>query len=273
MKSVPRIRRSPRSVIRWGFGVSLSLAGASHAAAQSCEPLRPNPSDVPTQVAPLDLYGFSSAVTRGETPIDLGVGHLYWSGEEPGPPGSNAWLLRMIVPLWSDPTATPIGWIVNGWVIRNGLPDEPLDVAALVETGYEEPSFIVHEEGADGWLRIQLLSMEGGTHWTRPCAMSHGSDTFDYAPWGSWLSDQPLFFRSSPAVPRSGPSESDMALAEIGESYTLQPLEVRGDWMRVEIREPSDACGSEVVPAIRTGWIRWFSEDVGPLVWYPTRGC
>jgi hypothetical protein len=56
-------------------------------------------------------------------------------------------------------------------------------------------------------------------------------------------------------------------------AYALYPREVRGDWMRVEMSEPSDYCADPApdVPRIE-GWVRW--RDRGALqLWYFTRGC
>ena len=55
--------------------------------------------------------------------------------------------------------------------------------------------------------------------------------------------------------------------------HILEPLEVRGEWMRVTVKEPSDYCEFDLAVSSREGWIRWYTETRGPLVWYFTRGC
>ena len=55
----------------------------------------------------------------------------------------------------------------------------------------------------------------------------------------------------------------------------LERLEVRGDWMRVRVTRPSTYCVEEasVQPRVEEGWIRWRDGEMGPWVWYFTRGC
>ena len=57
------------------------------------------------------------------------------------------------------------------------------------------------------------------------------------------------------------------------DAYELQPLEVRGDWMRVAVTIPSTYCvGDEVDGARYEGWVKWRDEG-GVWLWYYTRGC
>lgn len=96
----------------------------------------------------------------------------------------------------------------------------------------------------------------------------------DYTPWSEWLlSDRisPLYFRSdAPAELRSGPAATSQLLAEISGDHIVEPLEVRGEWMRVVVKQPSDYGRWDMEVVRREGWVRWYSAETGPRVWYPS---
>jgi hypothetical protein len=209
--------------------------------------------------------------------IPLGIGHLRPTdtGAAPDlPPGSERWLQRLELPLSEAPDAPPFAWIARGWVINLGRPPVALPPDASVETEYEERSVIVLEQ-RNGWFRIRYSS--SGTAWTPGCALEASPARFHFSPWSEWfLSDRisPMVFRAPvPEVLRSGPSAGSSALARISTDYALIPREVRGEWMRVELRQPSDFCNPDVTPTRSEGWVRWFAPDIGPRVWYFPRGC
>jgi hypothetical protein len=56
--------------------------------------------------------------------------------------------------------------------------------------------------------------------------------------------------------------------------YGLQPLQFRGDWVRVRLSIPSTYCGDPPPerPKLYEGWVRWRSER-GSALWYYPRGC
>lgn len=184
--------------------------------------------------APLTIVGGEGAT------VQLGAGLLHYSAGNPVldlPPGENDWLRRVELPLSSSPGEPPVAWIGNGWIIGPGSSTTPLSRDGLIETGYEEVSFIVLESLSNGWFHIRYAAGEGdaGTAWTPECALSSGPVKLDYAGWKGWFLREgasPLFFRADrPGLLRAGPS-SDMApLPGIGEDYIMEPLEVRGDWM------------------------------------------
>ncbi len=60
---------------------------------------------------------------------------------------------------------------------------------------------------------------------------------------------------------------------EIGDDHALEPLEFRGEWLRVRVRQPSDYGETPTAVQVTEGWVRWWAEGPGPLVWYCTRGC
>jgi imidazolonepropionase-like amidohydrolase len=54
--------------------------------------------------------------------------------------------------------------------------------------------------------------------------------------------------------------------------YDLEPLETRGEWMRVRVTVPS-TCAGEQPSAEHLAWIRYLDSDGHPLLWPLTRGC
>ncbi len=55
-------------------------------------------------------------------------------------------------------------------------------------------------------------------------------------------------------------------------------LEIRGDWMRVRAFHPGKfswmcAGKGEWQGSTATGWVRWWSPEKGPWLWWHTRGC
>ena len=218
--------------------------------------------------------------TRGES-VPLGVGHVHYSDQNPAvdlPPGANDWLQGLAFPLSSARDDDPFGWIVEGWILAGGTP-VPLSRSSLVETGYEEASFVVFETHPDGWLRLRYDEIDGrvGTAWIPTCALAEGPVLLEFTEWSTWLLREtisPLFFRSgSPGGLRSGPSTEAIELPDIADDYILEPLEVQGEWMRVTVKEPSDYCEFDLESSRREGWVRWHDQARGPRLWYFTRGC
>jgi len=234
-------------------------------------------------VAPPAVPYATRWVTGGEgASVPLGVGHLHYSDQNPVvdlPPGANDWLQRVALPLSSAPGVAPFAWIAEGWILAGGATPEPLSRSGLIETGYEQPSFVVLETRPDGWLRLRYaLSDEGlGTAWTHGCALSNGPVVLEFTEWSAWLMSEtisPLFFRSdSPGGLRSAPSLDATDLPDIASDYILEPLEIRGEWMKVTVKEPSDYCNFDLKSSRREGWVRWYEPERGPLLWYFTRGC
>lgn len=210
--------------------------------------------------------------------LELGVGHLRptdetWKWE---------WLTEIALPLSEAPGAAPWGWIARGWIIDVGTGRiTPLTVSGLIETGYEDATFLVLESADDGWIEIRFApevpESEVGTAWVPACALPGEDVDLRLEKWQDlFLSDQisPLFFRSAgPHVLRNAPRDGGERPGTIAGDYHLEPLEIAGDWMRVIVKQPSDYCVLDIQPVVKKGWVRWWSADRGPLVWYHTRGC
>jgi len=237
---------------------------------------------IPADAPPAVPYETRWVTGADGASVRLGLGHLHYSDQNPIvdlPPGADDWLQRVILPLSAAPGAAPFAWIAGGWILTDGATPRPLARGGLIETGYEEPSFVVLETRPDGWLRLGYAWVDGdfGTAWTQSCSLSDGPVALEFTEWSTWLLSEtisPLFYRAeSPGELRSAPSFGATSLREIAGDYILEPLEIRGEWMKVTVKEPSDYCAFELEPSRREGWVRWYSPERGPLLWYFTRGC
>ncbi len=210
--------------------------------------------------------------------LGLGVGHLRPTDAT----GKGEWLTEIALPLSETRGAAPWGWIARGWIIEVGTGRiAPLTVSGLIETGYEDATFIVLASADDGWLKIRFapesLESKIGTAWVPECALPGEEVDLHLETWRDrFLSGEisPLFFRSdAPHALRNAPRNDGEKLGVIAGDYHLEPLEIAGDWMRVVVKQPSDYCALDIEPVVKRGWVRWWSVDRGPWVWYFTRGC
>jgi hypothetical protein len=264
-----------------GALAALAAACPLGASAQICEP-----TETALALVPLDpptVYGYD-APAPDPTPFAeaiLGVGHVYHDPDEAptGPPGDNSWLQHVALPLSTSPGYEPTAWIARGWVVAPGRDPRALTIWGLIESGYEERSFMALERRPDGWLllRYAFEGREPLTAWVPECALDASPAPLVFAPWSEWLlSDgiSPLFVRSGlPLALHVEPSEASAILASVTEADVLEPHEVRGGWMRVTLVQPSDYCDPDTMPTRLEGWVRWLTEDRGPQLWYFTRGC
>ena len=237
------------------------------------------PKQIPTKPPEAQPY-YKIEVTG--TDENLGIGHLrpqedkdyLWD-----------WHTKIRLPLLAEPDAKPWGWIADGWLIEltDGEPKiSPFGTAGMVETGYETPSFIVLETRADGWLRFRYgkpAKGGDGTAWIHSCRLAQSKSGLKFETWEKrFLSPDisPFTYRSEiPHSLRSGPGAEHERIGVIAGNYHLKPVEFRGDWLRVQVTQPSDYCAGpdEVKSQTIEGWIQWRSAEKGPWVWYYTRGC
>lgn len=175
--------------------------------------------------------------------------------DPPAPPGPQAY-----APARGMGTTLDLG---VGAVAPAG-PPRRLGTGPMVETGYETASWIALEAAENGWVRLRLLdpgAAGDGTAWAVACHLSASDPPLVVTRWAEALAAPgPVFFR------RTGWSDHDAM---------LEPLELRGDWMRVRVTRPSTYCVTDPPPDLRVdeGWIRWRDDAMGPWVWTFTRGC
>ena len=75
---------------------------------------------IPTDAPATAGYETQSVVGETGASVQLGVGHLHYSDENPVldlPPGADDWLRRVILPLSESPGSTPHAWIAEGWIL------------------------------------------------------------------------------------------------------------------------------------------------------------
>jgi hypothetical protein len=215
---------------------------------------------------------------RGWNPeLNLGVGHLASTTDF-----AADWAVRIRLPLFASAGSTPSHWIVNGWRIPHEGDEapQPFGLTGLVEVGYEVPAFIVHEEREDGWLRLRFGPAATELAWTHRCFFEQSSGPLRVQRWDArFTSDEisPLYFRAQvPHALRAEPDPQAQRVRRIPAregDYILAPVAIRGDWMQVEVREPSDYCGEPETVVKTVGWVQWRDAERGPWVWYYTRGC
>jgi len=157
----------------------------------------------------------------------------------------------------------------------------------MVEVSYASAANLVFEIRPDGWFQVEYaVSGEPTLHrgWTHPSYLTLGELPLTVETWEAfllreWKSDSlsPLHFRTRevPHALRRGPGTDTERITWIGADHALEPLEIRGDWMRVRVEQPSGYCmGPDEWKGQRNeGWVRWRGPDKGPWVWFYSRGC
>lgn len=245
-------------------------------------PLPPLPTDVPEAVSPdpaglVGLYPTQAA--------ELGIGHLrpkdlssLQDSNWPNSPLLNAnWLRGVALPLYAQPGGEPWGWFVNGWLMVDQNP--PLAVGrdatfTMLHTYYGLYTFPVMEIRQDGWFRIQYTPL--GSAWAHVSHLNAGTTELALETWEErFLAAGSIEFRShgvsQALMPQPGGVSTLQAL--IGPNSLIQPLEFEGDWVRVRVTQPVDACSPLPGADTKEGWVRWRSRDLNSLVWFPPEGC
>lgn len=190
------------------------------------------------------------------------------------------WQRAIVLPVWSAPNGRFYGWIRGGYVYpANGADAYPLTGAGMVETDYEHQTFIVWETGNNGWLKIRLNAEEHGDGWINSCYLGMGAAKLVYQSWTDFIREHGdwLHFRADvPHALRSGPTRDSPRITWISGDHEITLLEIKGDWMRVRVRQPAWTCigpGKPFKGREDEGWIKWRDKKIGPWVWIFSRGC
>ncbi len=204
------------------------------------------------------------------------------------------WLNRLCLPLHQSAQSPPWAVLTGKWVVDlSGSSAQFLEFEPnMVQTSYETYAFIILQETPEGWFQIQYAHPEGdrdGTAWVRkdhfqqqyPLVVQYWRDLFQPVDNAQTSNRGYLYKREqlSTSIPlKSTPSASSPTLFTLqsdlsGQDYGIEPLEIQGNWMRARISIPHDFCGTEETFKFYEDWIRWWSEDVGPILYYPPRGC
>ena len=99
--------------------------------------------------------------------------------------------------------------------------------------------------------------------------------------WRERLPEQSLHFAEGVAPDFRDRPDGDVLAVALGDSaaadslgYSMQPLEVRGDWMRVRVTVPHECRVIDARTAVQVeAWIRFVDARGRPRVWYSPRGC
>ena len=251
--------------------IELRAAGAECPAV----PVKPERTEraAPEQPRSLDPYSIAQTVSHYYD-APLGLGFLEVIDEQNR--RFYDWMFEVELPLWQGPDEMhPLGWLSRGEIFTaSGV--EPLTGAGMVETGYERTSFIVWDSHAD-WLKLRLT---GDLYaWSHRCHLEAEGIRLEYVAWQSFLrrhSDWLHFRKPVPHVLRAAPGTESDRVTTIGLNHKLVMLDIRGDWMQVEVEQPDLTCnGSDADKgqvARHHGWVKWRDER-GPWVYIYTRGC
>ncbi|MGH2375515.1 MAG: hypothetical protein ACRDIC_18840 [bacterium] len=191
------------------------------------------------------------------------------------------WLQQLILPLYREADGLPAAWLARGWLAQPGVQQwtwNELEVGGWISTGYDAPAgFVVLETRDGGWFRFRYAAPAGeadGTAWAHESHLTLGDVELSLTEWEAHFlaQDLPTFFRAPGRYAlRRAPSDSSEVLHWLetrereSPEYSVAPLEIEGEWMRVRAQWPGGWCGR---PVQRTaeGWIRWRVSDKGPLL-------
>ena len=191
------------------------------------------------------------------------------------------WLQQLILPLYEKPGGRPTAWLARGWLARPGPRQwkwDELEVGGWIDTGYDAPAgFVVLETRDGGWFRFRYAGPavgRDGTAWAHESHLTLGDVELSLIRWETHFlaADLSTFFRAPGRYALRRASSDSAGLlhwleTRDGETpeYSLAPLEIEGDWMRVRAQWPGGWC-EDSVRRTAEGWVRWRVSDNGPLL-------
>ena len=238
-------------------------------------PSRPDvtQSMLPTQSRTLDPYSITQTVPHYyDAPLGLGFLEVVEEKNQ----HYYDWMFELALPLWDTPDAArPFGWLLQGRVYAD-THVEKLTGAGMVETEYEHTSFIVWETQAE-WFKLRLTNdLYARTH---RCHLETAKFRLGFVRWPTFFQQHAdwLHFRKPvPHILRMSPRADTEQVTTIGLDHKLVVLEIRGNWMEVEVEQPDLTCSGsdqdEAGSSQHRGWVKWRDEQ-GPWVYVYTRGC
>jgi hypothetical protein len=231
----------------------------------------------PPAVLPPPSGGAADALLGGGAGFSARDPSLDW-GEGVLRPDGQGGFSAVSLPLFESPGGRHWGWLVRGQVYDR-LADRTLpDRSGATVSVSGAPSWLTLAQD-DGWLQIRYGAPEdrdAGLAWTRP-DLAQGASA-RYVSWRDALDGaQGLVFRNAANAHnlRAEPSTSAEVVERLeGTNFDMRALEIRGDWMRVEVDSPPACVGAVAEDLLlggtssrqRAGWVFWRSEDRGPWV-------
>ncbi|NJL46208.1 MAG: hypothetical protein HC929_00205 [Leptolyngbyaceae cyanobacterium SM2_5_2] len=259
------------------LGIKQGVAEASPPA------VPPLPASVPPAIGPEE----TGIVGLTPGPVDdVGVGHLHPSNVT-SLLGSNwrsspilhaSWLRSIALPIYIGPNGDHWGWLINGWLIPNG--SGPIAVGrdatfSMVQADRGLYSFPVLEVRPDGWFRFQYTP--AGSAWAHTAHLNVGALSLTIEPWEEQIQEayQVEFRKHGLSQPlRSVPRGSGSLRSLVVPNSLIRPLEVQGDWVRVQVVQPVRGCTPLPGSTTDEGWMRWRDTRQTLLVWFSTEdGC
>jgi hypothetical protein len=150
----------------------------------------------------------------------------------------------------------------------------------MIEFDYEVTGWAILEfSGDSSWVKVSLAPAQtsGAVGWVQL-----QPDSVTAFLWSGILPRHRLFFLREPDIAfykvPAPKARVDRRLATHPGSaelnYIMNPLAVRGTWLRVELLSPSPYCESaEIKVAPDTLWIQYLTDRGRPQVFFYTRGC
>lgn len=272
MPRLTKIRSIPKSIL-----LLLVVTFESEAADNACPTPAGRPdisqSIPPTQPRTLEPYSITQTVAHYYD-APLGLGFLEVIEEENQ--HYYDWMFELTLPVWHTPdTSRPLGWLLHGQV-HTDTGVETLTGVGMVETDYEQTSFIVWETQGE-WLKLRLSNDLQA--WTHRCHLKTAKFKLEPVTWQTFFrrhEDWLHFRKPVPHILRTSASVEGERVTTIGLDHKLVLLDIRGDWMEVEVHQPDLTCGGPGQDEERfkqhRGWVKWRDER-GPWVFAYTRGC
>ncbi|MGF1459467.1 MAG: hypothetical protein ACFBSG_10620 [Leptolyngbyaceae cyanobacterium] len=247
-------------------------------------PVPPLPSTLPPARVPASTGIIGLMPEAGD---DIGVGHLRpqdvsflaepnWASS---PLLGAGWLQASAIPIYIEPAGSHWGWIMNGWLVPNGQTPIALGEDAsfsMLQTYYNLMSFPVTQLREDGWFQFQYTP--AGRAWAHVDHLNLGNLELAVELWENrFLEVGQVDFREhglSQSLYEEAGSTDEGILGLVGPNSFIQPLAFEGDWMRVQVTQPTDGCTFLPGAVTQEGWMRWRGEDTQEsLVWFAPQGC
>lgn len=272
-------QRTPIPALARALTRALALAAAVAVSACATGPGLSGIGDIapPPAVLPAPSGGVADALLGGGAGFTARDPALDWGDGVLRPDGREGFT-SIALPLFERPGGRHWGWLVRGQVYDRladrTLPDR--SGAAVSVNGALSWLVLARE---DGWLQVRYGEpddRDDGLAWTRTDLAQGGGARF--VDWADALEDgRGLVFRNRANAHnlREGPGTSEPVAERLeGTDFDMRALEIRGDWMRVEVSTPPACVGAVAEDLLlggsssrqRTGWIFWRSEDRGPWV-------
>lgn len=210
-------------------------------------------------------------------PVDRGVGVVYFA-RLPGTarqPVTDSLAVRADSTAGADTIALFLLRETNATSYRYAVASADSLVPNVVEFDYEVAGVPIDTVADGGWVRVVVGFTRDGRPRTGWVAVRPADARLLL--WRERLPAQSLHFADG-VTPEfhvaPGGAARPVALGDDSLGYSMQPLQVEGDWMRVRVSVPHEC---RVVPGTPVptvdAWLRFVDARGRPRVWYAPRGC